>query len=226
MWSEHARREIHYFITEDSETLLYLINLGTIPLHLWASRTADLQYPDWCILDLDPKQAPFEHVIEVARCVRTLCREIDLPCFVKTSGSSGLHVLLPLGGQCTYEQSRALGELLARTIVAELPEIATVTRATTARGGRVYVDYLQNGHGRLLVSPFSVRPLPGAPVSTPLRWGEVRRGLDIRHFTIKNVPARLKRMKRDPLREVLALRPDLPAALERLSGRLDPGVSD
>jgi bifunctional non-homologous end joining protein LigD len=220
MWSEHARREIHYFISDDEETLLYLINLGTIPLHLWSSRVSSLQHPDWCILDLDPKQAPFEHVIKVARTIRTLCDEIGLPSFVKTSGSTGLHLLLPLAGQCTYEQSRTLAELLARIVTRELPEIATIARAIAARGGRVYVDYLQNGHGRLLVSPFSVRPLPGAPVSTPLRWSEVRRTLDIRRFTIRTLPQRVRRMKDDPLRQVLESRPDLPAVLERLAARL------
>ena len=109
MWSEHAQREIHYFICDSEETLLYLINMGSIPLHLWSSRVPSLQHPDWCILDLDPKQAPFVHVVKIARRIRKLCDEIDLDCFIKTSGSTGLHVLLPLGGQCTYEESRALG---------------------------------------------------------------------------------------------------------------------
>jgi bifunctional non-homologous end joining protein LigD len=221
MWSEHAQREIRYFIADDVETLLYIVNLGTIPLHLWSSRVSALQHPDWCILDLDPKKAPFDHVVTIARRIRLLCNEIGLECFVKTSGSTGLHVLLPLGGLCTYEHSRSLGELLARVVVSELPEIATTTRTPAARGERVYVDFLQNGHGKLLVGPFSVRPLPGAPVSTPLRWSEVKRGLDIRRFTIRNVPARLRRMKGDPLSAVLTMQPDLAAVLGRFSERLD-----
>jgi bifunctional non-homologous end joining protein LigD len=220
MWSEHAKREIHYFICDSEETLLYLVNLGSIPLHLWASRVSDLQHPDWCILDLDPKEAPFEHVVRIARAIRALADEIELPSFVKTSGSTGLHVLFPLGGQCTYEQARSLGEVLARAVAAELPEIATLIRRPSARGGRVYIDYLQNGHGRLLVSPFCVRPLPGAPVSTPLRWSEVKRSLDIRRYTIRSVPRRLGAMKADPLAAVLETRPDLPAALARLESRL------
>ena len=139
-----------------------------------------------------------------------------MPSFVKTSGSTGLHVLLPLGGQCTYEQSKGLAELLARLIVSRLPKIATITRTPSRRGGKVYVDFLQNRHGQLLVAPFCVRPLPGAPVSTPLRWKEVNRGLHIERFTIENVPKRMKRMKSDPLAEILELQPDLLSCLEKL----------
>jgi bifunctional non-homologous end joining protein LigD len=221
LWSEHGGREIHYFVCDDLDALLYVVNLGTIPLHVWSSRLARLQRPDWCILDLDPKQAPFEDVVAVARAIRALCEEIGLPAFPKTSGSTGLHVLLPLGGQLTYEQSRTLGELIARVVVAELPGIATIARALRAREGRVYVDTLQNGHGRLLAAPFSARPLPGAPVSMPLRWSEVRRGLDPRRYTIRSAAARMERLGEDPLRAVLATRPDLTSVLARLAERFD-----
>ena len=220
MWSEDTQREIDYFVCDDLESLLYLANLGTIPLHVWGSRTTSLEQPDWCILDLDPKEAPFTHVVTVAKAVKRLCDEIELPCFIKTSGSTGLHVLLPLGRQCTYEQCRQLGGLLARVIATQLPEIATITRQVGKRGARVYLDYVQNGHGRLLVAPFSVRPLPGAPVSTPLLWRDVGPKLDIRRFTIRSVPARMKRLRDDPLLPVLDARPDLVAALERLHARL------
>jgi len=220
MWSEDTQREIDYFVCDDVESLLYLINLGTIPLHVWGSRVATLEQPDWCILDLDPKEAPFTDVVKIARAIKALCDEIELPCFIKTSGSTGLHVLLPLGRQCTYEQARTLGGLLARVIAAELPAIATVTRQVGKRGARVYLDYVQNGHGRLLVAPFSARPLPGAPVSMPLAWSEVTPKLDIRKFTIKSAPARMKKLTDDPLRPVLELAPDLVAVLERLNARL------
>jgi bifunctional non-homologous end joining protein LigD len=220
MWSEQAQREIDYFICDDEPSLLYLINLGTIPLHVWASRTSNLDYPDWCVLDLDPKEAPFGDVVRVARATHILCEEIGLPNLVKTSGSSGLHVLVPLGGQCHYDEARSLGELLARVVCAELPEITTLTRQVSRRGGKVYIDYLQIGAGRLIVAPFSVRPLPGAPVSMPLLWSEVTDELNIRSFTMPTVVARMRKLKRDPLREVLDLRPDLPTALDRLSSRL------
>jgi bifunctional non-homologous end joining protein LigD len=220
MWSEQAEREIDYFVCDDEASLLYLINLGTIPLHVWASRTASIDRPDWCVLDLDPKEAPFTDVVRVALATHALCEEIGLPNLVKTSGSSGLHVLIPLGGQCRYDEGRSLGELLAWVVSTELPEISTLTRQVSRRAGKVYIDYLQIGAGRLIVAPFSARPLPGAPVSTPLRWNEVNEELDMRRFTIVTVPERMQKLKRDPLREVLEEKPDLAGALERLRSRL------
>jgi bifunctional non-homologous end joining protein LigD len=219
MWSAESQRELNYFVCESPESLLYIANMGAIPLHIWASRVATLETPDWCILDLDPKGAPFTYVVEVARACHALCEEIGLPSFVKTSGSSGLHVLIPLGRQCTYEQARTLGGLLARAVAAELPDIATIVRQVTKREGKVYLDYVQNGHGRLLAAPFSARPVPGALVSAPLEWKEVTPKLKLAAFTIKTMPARMKKLKEDPLRPVLALKPDLPHALEQLHGR-------
>ena len=219
MWSEQAEREIDYFICNDEAALLYLINLGTIPLHVWGSRTHRIDRPDWCILDLDPKGAPFSDVIEVAQTTHSLCEEIGLPHYVKTSGSSGLHVMIPLGCQCRYDEARSLGELLARLIVAELPEISTITRQVSRRAGKVYIDYLQNGSGRLLVAPFSVRALPGAPVSVPLRWNEVNSRLDIGSFTIANVRSRMKKLKSDPLVGVITATPDLASIIGRLAQR-------
>jgi bifunctional non-homologous end joining protein LigD len=220
VWSEQTERELKYFVCDNDESLLYVINLASIPLHIWASRIGTLEQPDWCILDLDPKDAPFRHVVDVAKALRALCDSIELPCFVKTSGSSGLHVLVPLGRQCTHDQSRTLGELLARVVAHELPEIATVARRPSQREGKVYVDYLQNGHGKLLVAPFCVRPVPGALVSMPLRWREVNARLDIGRYTIKNAAQRMKRLGEDPLRAVLQLKPDLAVALARLQERM------
>ncbi len=223
MWSEHAEREIRYFVCDDLESLLYVVNMGTIPLHLWSSRVESLQHPDWCILDLDPKEAPFADVVRIARALRALCEEIGLESFIKTSGSSGLHVLLPLGRECTYDQSRALAQLLASVVAAELPKIATLTRPIARRGDRVYIDYLQNGHGRLIVAPYSVRPLAGAPASAPLAWSEVNSKLEIGRYTIRTLPARLRKQKRDPWAGLLDHTPDLEAALVRLHERLGRG---
>ena len=221
VWSEGSERELSYFVVEDLESLLYVINLGTIPLHVWSSRIETLAEPDWCILDLDPKDAPFTDVVEIARTIHELCEEIGLPSLAKTSGSSGIHVLIPLGRQLNYEQSRTLGQLLARVAAAERSDIATLTRNPDRREGKVYIDFVQNGHGRLLVAPFSVRPKPGAPVSAPLEWSEVNKRLRIENHTIKSVPRRMRRLGRDPLRPVLDLEPDLLAALEQLTAWLD-----
>jgi bifunctional non-homologous end joining protein LigD len=176
-----------------------------------------LERPDWCVLDLDPKGAPFQHVVKLALAFRRLCDAIELPSFVKTSGATGLHVLVPLDAQFNHEQSRTLGELLARVVNQQLPEISTIVRKVSDREGRVYLDFLQNRHGQTIAGPFSVRPLPGATVSTPLRWSEVGGRLDPRRFTIKTLPERLAKQHDDPMREVLTLRPDLHRALERLA---------
>src|SRR5713226_250812 len=169
IWSEDSQRELDYFVCDNESSLLYIANMAAILLHIWSSRVETLEAPDWCILDLDPKDAPFTDVVTVAKAVHALCDDIGLPTGIKTSGSTGLHVRIPLGRQVTYEQSRTLGGLLARVIAAELPDIATVTRQVQKRDGKVYLDYVQNGQGRLLVAPFSARPLPGAPVSMPVK---------------------------------------------------------
>lgn len=220
VWSESAQREIDYFVAGDVESLLYIVNLGTIPLHVWGSRITDLPHPDWCILDLDPKTAPFVHVVQVARAIHELAEEIGLPAWAKTSGSTGLHVLVPLGGLCTFDQSKQLGELLARVVAGRLPDIATTIRLPHDRGGRVYLDFLQNGHGKLLAAPFTARPVKGALCSAPLLWDEVDETLDIRAFTIRTLPGRMSVFGRDPLAPVLTQKPDLVTALARLAARL------
>ena len=218
IWSEETQREIRYFVCDCEEALLYLANMGSIPLHIWASREGSLELPDWCVIDLDPKEAPFSDVIRTAIVLHKVCESVGLPNFVKTTGKTGLHILLPLGRQCTYEQSRMLGELLARVVLRELNDIATITRHVTKRGDKVYLDYLQNRHGQTIVAPFSVRPLPGATVSMPLVWDEVNDSLDPRAFTIANAIGRMEQMGTDPVLPVLENKPDLAQVLEQLAG--------
>lgn len=221
VWSEGSQKDIRYLVCDDEESLMYIINMGSIPLHLWSSRVDNLAHPDWCILDLDPKGAPFKDVITLAKAIRKLCDEIGLSCYVKTTGSTGLHILVPLGGICTYEQSRMLGHLIARVIESRHGKISTTARSIPARKGRVYLDYLQNRHGQLLVSPYCVRPLETAPVSAPLEWREVTSKLHPQKFNIKNLPTRLKRKKSDPMTPVLTEKPDLVGALGKLSEFLE-----
>ena len=217
VWSEGSERDLSYFVVDDLDALLYVVNLGTIPIHVWSSRADRLAHPDWCVLDLDPKEAPFRDVVQVALTVRELCDEIGLPAYPKTSGSSGIHILIPLAGRLDHDQSRTLAELLGRVVVTRRPEVATLTRAPGRREGKVYVDYVQNGHGRLLAAPFTVRPLPGAPVSTPLSWDEVNGDLRLSDHTIRTVPERMERLGADPMAGVMGDEPDLVAALQRLA---------
>jgi len=186
-------------------------------LHIWASRVGSLELPDWCVLDLDPKEAPFSDVIHTAQVLHRICEAVGLPNYVKTTGKTGLHILLPLGRQCTYAQSRMLGELLARVALRELGDIATITRHVTKRGDKVYLDYLQNRTGQTIVAPFSVRPLPGATVSMPLLWDEVNDTLDPKVFTIKTAIERMQRLTTDPCVVVLDQKPDLGKVLQKLA---------
>ena len=217
IWSEDTQRDIDYFVCDDLESLQYVANLGSIPMHIWNSRIGSLELPDWCVIDLDPKEAPFSDVIRSALVFRKICEAIGLPSYIKTTGKTGLHILLPLGRQVTYAQCRSLGELLSRIALREVGDVATITRHVTKRGDKVYFDYLQNRHGQLIVAPFSVRPLPGASVSMPLHWDEVDQSLNPRNYTIKNAIERMTKLGMDPCARVLEDKPDLSKILERLA---------
>ena len=219
VYSKDAGRDIDYFIVNDRESLRYVANLGTIPLHMWGSRIGSLERPDWLVLDLDPKGAPFTDVVKVAHALHRLLEELALPSYVKTSGATGLHILLPLGARYDGEIVRTFARLLAMLGVEAEPDISTIARPLRSRGGKVYVDWGQNGHGQTIVAPFAVRPLPAAPVSCPLRWAEVTARLEPGRFTIKTAPARFEKQG-DPMAPVLGAGIDLVAALQGLERRL------
>jgi len=215
LWSEHSQREIHYVLLDDADGLAFIANMASIPIHCWASRIVNLEKPDWTIIDLDPKNAPREHVVPLALAIHKLCEAIGLPNYVKTSGQSGLHVLIPLANQCTFDQARTLAYLIGLIIERQHPTMATTNRNPNARGGRVYLDWGQNAHGQLLVAPYSVRPVAGAPVSMPLTWDEVTPDLDPKRFHLRNALDRIT-TRLDPVLDVLETRPDLQAALTAL----------
>jgi bifunctional non-homologous end joining protein LigD len=157
IYSKDAEREIDYFIVNDAPTLTYVINLGTIPLHLFSSRLDAIERPDWLILDLDPKGAPFTDVVRVARTLHRILDQLELPSHLKTSGATGLHIMVPLGARYTHEESRTFARLLALLGVEAAPEISTIDRPIRARAGKVYIDFGQNGHGRTIAAPYSAR---------------------------------------------------------------------
>jgi bifunctional non-homologous end joining protein LigD len=212
-------RPIDAFVVDDADTLRYLANLGTIPLHVWSARLGSLDRPDWLVLDLDPKGAPFADVVAVARALRRVLAGAGVPSYPKTSGGDGLHLLVPLGARYGHEEARAFARVVATLAAQAEPARATLARPLAARGGRVYLDVGQNGAGRTLVAPFAVRARPGAPVSCPLRWAEVTPRLDPARFTIRTVPPRAARTS-DPLAPVLGPGIDMAAALARLRTRL------
>ncbi len=203
---------LRYMVCDERDTLLYLVNLGSIDLHPWMSRVESQDSPDWSVIDLDPKDAPFSDVIRIAREVGRLLRGIGLKPYLKTSGSSGLHVFVGLAPGYTYQHSELFAESVARIVARELSEIATVERSLAERGGKVYIDFGQNRKGQTIVPPYVVRPVRGATVSTPLAWDELEGDLHPSHFTLQNAPERLERLG-DLFRAVLNEPQDLGPAI-------------
>lgn len=182
-------RELDYAVYTSTASLLHFVNLGTIEQHPWHSITKRLSKPDWIAIDLDPKKAPWENVLEVALLVKKVCDEVGLNAFPKTSGSSGIHIYLPLKPVNEYDRVAEFSRLLASEVASRAPRIATVERSLAKRKrDQVYVDWMQNARGKSLASVFTVRAKPQATVSMPLTWQQIEKGVRISDFTIKNVP--------------------------------------
>jgi bifunctional non-homologous end joining protein LigD len=196
-------KTVHYALVNDRSTLLYLVNQGTLTFHVWASRTKDLDRPDFVLFDLDPGKAPFADVIAVARAIKATLDEKGADSFVKTSGKTGLHVLTPWTRDGDFGEARAWALELAERTADAMPKQATVDIRKAKRGDRVYIDVLQNARGHHAVPPYVLRAVPGATVSTPLDWKEVAEGLDPKAFTLKKALARFTRRKTDPFEGLL-----------------------
>ncbi len=217
---EEGGSVINYVIADNAASLLYVANLGSIGFHPFAARAESLDRPDWIVLDLDPQDAPFETICEVAMAVHDVLDEAGLRSYPKTSGSRGIHIYVPVEAVYSFDQAQDFGEIVARVVAFRKPEVATVERLKNRRGeGRVYVDYLQNAEGKTVASPYSVRAVPGATVSTPLTWEEVESKPDRGRFTMMTVPDRIAEMG-DVFADVLTHRQKLAEPLERLGAAL------
>jgi bifunctional non-homologous end joining protein LigD len=214
--SESNDDTIDFLVCKDKATLLYMANLGCIELNPWHSRITKPDNPDYCLIDLDPDKNPFEEVIETALVVKEVLDEIGAPSFVKTSGSTGIHILIPLGANYSFEQSRLLAELVVNLVQQRLPEITSTIRTPAKRKGKIYLDYLQNRQIQTMAVAYSLRPKPGATVSAPLAWEEVKKGLKITDFTIHNMVDRVAE-KGDLLKGLLSSKGvDLKKVLSKL----------
>ena len=205
-----------FLICSNTASLIYMANLGCIEMNPWHSRIQAPNYPDWCVIDLDPGKIAFEKVIETAQMVKKVLDSLDIYSYPKTSGSTGIHIYIPLGAKYNYEQSKQLAELIANMVHEELPLFTSIIRNPEKRKDKIYLDYLQNRPIQTICSPYSVRPKPGATVSTPLHWEEVKKGLKISNFTIKNILERLK-SEGDLFKGVLGKGIDLNKTLQGLS---------
>jgi bifunctional non-homologous end joining protein LigD len=188
---EEDGKEVSTILVNDLSTLMYVANLGCIPLHIIASHMDALDVCDFLTLDLDVELASLETAIPIALTIREVLEEVGLQGFPKTSGKTGLHILVPLGLGLPFEIAKQLLELIARITLQRQPESATMERRKEKRGGRVLIDVGQTGRLRSIVAPYSVREVAGAPVSTPLHWDEVSLSLDPAAFNIFTVPERV-----------------------------------
>jgi bifunctional non-homologous end joining protein LigD len=202
-----------FLVGSDEATLLWMANLGCIEMNPWFSRIQAEDNPDFCIIDLDPDKNTFEQVIQAALEVKRVLDELGVPSFPKTSGSTGIHIYIPLEAKYTYDQSQMFAKIVVKLVHQRIPEFTSTERMIKNRKGQMYLDHLQNRPGATVAGPYSIRPKPGATVSTPLHWEEVRRGMKMTDFTIKNVPSRLKK-EGDLFKPVLGQGIDMEKILE------------
>ncbi|HEY4967170.1 MAG TPA: DNA ligase D [Puia sp.] len=200
--SEGDNRDKEFLVCTGESSLLYMVSLGCIEINPWSSRIQSPDKPDWCIIDLDPDNNPFNQVIETARVTHQILENFGVSAYCKTSGSTGLHIYIPLAANYTYDQSKEFARLLVTLVNQELPKITSIERATKNRKGKIYLDFLQNRPQATLAAPYSVRPKPGATVSMPLHWEELKKGLTMKAFTIKNAMKRIHE-EGDIFKEVL-----------------------
>ncbi|MBE9586672.1 DNA ligase D [Mucilaginibacter sp. JRF] len=181
-----------YLVGTDEASLLWMNSLGCIEINPWFSRAQTPDNPDYCVIDLDPDKHTYDQVVEAARLVKDILDAIDVPSYPKTSGSTGMHIYIPLGGKYSYQQSQIFANIIVKHVHEQIPDYTSLERSIAARKGKMYLDYLQNRPGATIAGPYSLRPKPGATVSMPLSWDEVKPGLTIQHFNIHNALDRLK----------------------------------
>lgn len=195
--SEGDNTDKHFLVADGIASLLYMASLGCIEMNPWSSTVKKPENPTWCIIDLDPDkkkkgQKAFEEVITAARMTRDVLESLKIEGFPKTSGATGMHIYIPLGNKYSYEQSKIFAKLIVSMVQKELPGFTTLERAVADRQGKMYLDFLQNRPQATIAAPYSVRPKPGATVSMPLHWSEVKPGLKREDFTINNALARVQ----------------------------------
>jgi bifunctional non-homologous end joining protein LigD len=206
----------NFLVPEDEASILYMANSGAIEMNPWNSTIHNPDNPDWCLIDLDPSDKNgFDIVIKVAQATKEVLENMGVIGYPKTSGSTGIHVYIPLGAKYTYDQCQMFGRIIATQVNNMLPDITSIERLTKARKNKLYVDFLQNRPKATLAAPYSLRPKPGATVSMPLYWEEVKKGLTMKDFTIENAMDRVK-SEGDIFKPVLGKGIDLNKILEKL----------
>ncbi|MBA3663229.1 MAG: DNA ligase D [Bacteroidetes bacterium] len=190
--SDADGRDKHFLVPHNEAGILYMASLGCIELNPWNSTVKNPDQPDWCIIDLDPDKNSFNQVIEAAQVTKKLLDSLKIPSYCKTSGSTGLHIYIPLGAKYSYEQSKEFARVIVTMVHHEIPKFTSIERMVRNRNGKMYLDFLQNRPQATVAGPYVLRPKPGSPVSMPLYWEEVKKGLKITDFNIFNAYDRVK----------------------------------
>ena len=218
IYSDSNKKYVNYILCDNKATLLYLANLGCIEMNPWFSRVQNLENPDYLIIDLDPSDGnTFEQVIETAKAVKQVLDEAGATAYLKTSGSTGLHIYVPLKAKYSYDQANAFAEIIASHAQELVPDFTSLERSLKKRGQNIYIDYMQNNIGQTVAAPYSLRPKPHAPVATPLEWKELKKGLTIEQFNITNIFKRLDK-KGDLFAGLLTKGIDMEKCLKKLGG--------
>lgn len=226
IYAESADKTIHYLVCNTVKSLLFIANLGCIEMNPWNSTTNSLDKPDYLLIDIDPSDKnSFEQVIDVAICIKDILDEFGIAGYCKTSGASGMHVYIPCGHKYEYPVVRDFARILATMVHERIPSYTTMERSLSKRKkDQIYIDWLQNSWGQTLASAYSARPKPGATVSTPLEWKEVKKGLHPSQFTIENIKKRADK-KGDLFKSVLGKGINIPAAL-KLIEKKEPAMME
>ncbi len=182
----------HYLVVNDEASLIWMAALGCIEINPWCSRVMSPSQPDYCVIDLDPGKNSFSLVIQTALVIKKILDGLGITSYPKTSGSTGLHIYIPLGAKFSFDQSSQLARYIVTEAHQQTSGYTSMERLIKKRRGKLYLDFLQNRLGATVVAPYSLRPLSGATVSMPLSWDEVRPGLSIGNFTLHNAGNRLK----------------------------------
>jgi bifunctional non-homologous end joining protein LigD len=206
--------EKEYLVATNKASLLWMASLGCIEINPWFSRVQSPDNPDFCIIDLDPDKQHFDQVIQAALEVKKVLDEIGVTAYPKTSGSTGMHIYIPMGAKYSYDQSQMFAKIIVTLVQKQIPEYTTLERMVKNRGGKMYLDFLQNRPDATIAGVYSLRPKPGATVSMPLTWDEVKPGLTMRHFTIHNSIQRLKETG-DLFKGILGEGIDLASTIEK-----------
>lgn len=217
--SESDGEKKQFLVCADEATLMYIANLGCIEMNPWHSRIQSPDNPDWCVIDLDPDGNSFDQVIETALTIKKILDSGGITAYCKTSGATGIHIYIPLSAKYSYEQSKLLAQLIVGIAYEQMASFTSIERTPAKRKKKIYLDFLQNRSIQTIAAPYSLRPKPGATVSTPLHWEELKKGLRPQDFTIFNIQDRLK-SEGDIFKNVLGKGIDLEKCIEKINKQM------